>query len=139
MMVDLPARDHDEEGDATPPSLAPGKICYLQLPALDIGRSARFYETVFGWHIRRNNDGEVAFDDTVGEVSGTWVTGRPPSAEPGILLYVMVESVTQTLEKITAAGGETVTPFAAQGDGEAFATFRDPAGNVLGIGPQPEP
>ena len=67
-----------------PPTLAPGKICYLQLSALDIARSAESYETVFGWHIRRNDDGEAAFDDTVGEVSGTLVTGRPPSAEPGI-------------------------------------------------------
>jgi predicted enzyme related to lactoylglutathione lyase len=120
-----------------PPTLAPGKICYVQIPALDAGRSADFYETVFGWNIRRHNDGEVAFDDTVGEVSGTWVTGRPPSSEPGVLLYVMVESVVETLEKIANAGGETVVPPTAQGEGEAFATFRDPAGNVFGIGQQP--
>ncbi len=120
-----------------PPTLAPGKICYIQIPAVDIGRSAEFYEAVFGWNIRRRDDGEVAFDDTVGEVSGAWVTGRPPSAEPGVLVYIMVESVAQTLAKIAAAGGETVTPLTAQGEGEAFATFRDPAGNVLGIGQQP--
>ena len=120
-----------------PPTLAPGKVCYIQIPAVDTGRSAEFYEAVFGWNIRRRDDGEVAFDDTVGEVSGAWVTGRPPSAEPGVLVYIMVESVAQTLEKIAAAGGETVTPFTAQGEGEAFATFRDPAGNVLGIGQQP--
>jgi uncharacterized protein len=120
-----------------PPTLAPGKICYVQIPALDVARSAEFYETVFGWHIRRHNDGEVAFDDAVGEVSGTWVTGRAPSAEPGVLLYLMVESVVQTLENITAAGGETVMPLTTQGEGEAVATFRDPAGNVLGIVQQP--
>jgi uncharacterized protein len=119
------------------PTLAPGKVCYIQIPALDIGRSADFYETVFGWNIRRNSNGEVAFDDTVGEVSGTWVAGRPPSSEPGVLVYVMVESVAQTLEKIAAAGGETVMPLTPQGEGEAFATFRDPAGNVFGIGQQP--
>jgi uncharacterized protein len=122
---------------AMPPTLAPGKICYVQIPALDIDRSADFYETVFGWNIRRHNGGEVAFDDTVGEVSGTWVTGRLPSSEPGVLLYMMVESVAQTLEKIADAGGETVMPLTTQGEGEAFATFRDPAGNVLGIAQQP--
>jgi hypothetical protein len=120
-----------------PPTLAPGKLCYVQIPALDAARSAEFYETVFGWHIRRRSDGEIAFDDTVGEVSGTWVTGRPPSAEPGVLLYTLVESVAQTLEKITAAGGEIVMPLTPQGEGEAIATFRDPAGNVLGIAQQP--
>jgi uncharacterized protein len=120
-----------------PPTIAPGKISYIQIPALDVDRSAAFYETVFGWNIRRRNDGEVAFDDTVGEVSGTWLIGRPPSSEPGLLVYVMVESVEETLKKISAAGGEVVTALTPQGEGEAFATFRDPAGNVLGIGQQP--
>ena len=120
-----------------PPTLAPGKIGYLQIPALDVERSVGFYETVFGWTIRRRSNGEAAFDDTVGEVSGTWVTGRPPSSEPGLVVYVLVESVERTLEKIREAGGEVVTPLTPQGEGEAFATFRDPAGHVLGIGQQP--
>jgi predicted enzyme related to lactoylglutathione lyase len=120
-----------------PPTLAPGKICYVQIPAVDVERSVTFYETVFGWNIRRRDNGEVAFDDTVGEVSGTWVTGRPPASQPGLLVYVLVDSVEKTLRKITEAGGEVVTPLTPQGEGEAFATFRDPAGNVLGVGQQP--
>ncbi len=119
------------------PSIPAGKIAYLQIPAVDIGRSASFYETVFRWSIRRSSDGDVAFDDTVGGVSGRWITGRPPSAEPGIVVYVMVDSVEETLAAIVAAGGEVVTPFTPQGPREAFATFRDPAGNVLGLGQQP--
>jgi predicted enzyme related to lactoylglutathione lyase len=66
-------------------------------------------------------------------VSGTWLDDRPPSSEPGLLLYINVESVERGLERIVAAGGEVVTPLTPQGEGEAFATFRDPAGNVLGI------
>jgi predicted enzyme related to lactoylglutathione lyase len=120
-----------------PPTFAPGKIAYVQIPAIDVDRSAAFYEAVFGWNIRRRSNGEIAFDDGVGEVSGTWVTGRPPSSEPGLLVYVMVESVGQSLEKIVEAGGAVVTPLTPQGEGEAYATFRDPAGNVLGIGQQP--
>ena len=119
------------------PSIPSGKISYLQIPALDPGRSADFYEAVFGWNIRRRDDGDIAFDDTVGGVSGRWVTGRPPSAEPGIVVYTMVDSVADTLAAIVAAGGEVVTPLTPQGPGEAFATFRDPAGNVLGLGQQP--
>jgi predicted enzyme related to lactoylglutathione lyase len=120
-----------------PPTFAPGKIAYVQIPAIDVDDSAAFYEAVFGWNIRRRSNGEIAFDDGVGEVSGTWVTGRPPSSEPGLLVYVMVESVEQSLETIVEAGGAVVTPLTPQGEGEAYATFRDPAGNVLGIGQQP--
>ena len=120
-----------------PPTLAPGKISYVEIPSTDVDRSAGFYEAVFGWNLRRRGDGEIAFDDGVGEVSGTWVTGRPPLSEPGLLVYVMVDSVEQSLEKITEAGGAIVTPLTPQGEGEAFATFRDPDGNILGVFQQP--
>jgi predicted enzyme related to lactoylglutathione lyase len=50
-----------------------GKICYLELPATDIARSRAFYEAVFGWKTRTRGNGSIAFDDGVGEVSGTWV------------------------------------------------------------------
>ena len=120
------------------PSIPNGKICYIQLPALDIERSAAFYEAVFGWHIRRRSDGRVAFDDaTANGVAGTWVTDRPAAPDPGLLVYVMVDSVQQTLDRICASGGEIVTPLTAQGPGEAVATFRDPAGNVFGVAQQP--
>jgi len=111
----------------------PGKISYVQIPAADVGESADFYETVFGWNIRRRDGGRIAFDDTTGEVSGVWLTDRPPSVEPGLLMYMNVEDVQRALEKIVEAGGEIVTPLTPQGEGEAFATFRDPAGNVLGV------
>ena len=58
-----------------PPTLANGKICYLEIPAIDIARSADFYKTVFGWNIRKRGDGSISFDDATGEVSGTWVLG----------------------------------------------------------------
>ncbi len=111
----------------------PGKISYVQIPAGDVDRSADFYETVFGWNIRRRDGGQIAFDDAAGEVSGAWLTERPPSLQPGLLIYINVEDVQRALEKIVEAGGEIVTPLTPQGEGEAFATFRDPAGNVLGI------
>src|SRR5437867_1299824 len=67
------------------PTYGNGKICYIEMPATDIARSADFYKKVFGWQNRKRGDGSTAFDDSVGEVSGTWVLGRPPSAKPGLL------------------------------------------------------
>ncbi len=37
-----------------------GKICDLELPATDVGRSAAFYESVFGWRLRKRGDGQLA-------------------------------------------------------------------------------
>jgi len=81
-----------------PPTRANGKICYIEMPATDIARSAEFYKRVFGWNIRRRGDGSTAFDDTTGEVSGTWLLGRPPASAPGFLIYVMVDSVAATVK-----------------------------------------
>jgi predicted enzyme related to lactoylglutathione lyase len=115
-----------------PPTLSNGKICYVQLPARDIQASAEFYRAVFGWKIRTRSDGSTAFDDGVGEVSGTWVLGRPPAASPGLLVYIMVDDAEATIDAIVSAGGEIVQPIGGDAP-EITARFRDPAGNVLGI------
>ena len=114
------------------PNYRTGKICYLEIPAIDILESAQFYQQVFGWHIRQRNDGSTAFDDTTGEVSGTWVPGRPASIDPGLLVYIMVASAATTIEAIIAAGGEIVQ-LVNPDEREVYALFRDPAGNILGI------
>jgi predicted enzyme related to lactoylglutathione lyase len=119
-----------------PPTLAAGKISYLEIPAADIDRSASFYASVFGWRLRRRHHGAVAFDDPVDEVSGTWVTGRPPSDRPGVLVYIRVDDVGATLHTIVAAGGEVVQRIGSDTP-EITARFRDPAGNVLGIFEEP--
>ena len=113
-----------------------GKICYVEIPATDVARSAAFYQRVFGWNIRQRGDGSTAFDDSTGQVSGAWVLGRPASAQPGLLLYIMRDSVAATLETIVAQGGETVQPIGADAP-EITARFRDPAGNVVGLYQEP--
>lgn len=119
-----------------PPTLGNGKICYLEIPATDIARSSEFYERVFGWRVRRRGDGATSFDDAVGEVSGAWVLGRPPSTSPGVLIYIWCDRVAATLEAIIANGGEIVLPIGADAP-EITARFRDPAGNVLGVYQEP--
>jgi uncharacterized protein len=114
------------------PNYRTGKICYIEIPANSIVESAQFYQQVFGWHTRQRADGSTAFDDTVGEVSGTWVLGRPPSTDLGLLVYIMVADAATTIEAIIAAGGSIVQSVNPD-EHEVYAHFRDPAGNVLGI------
>jgi predicted enzyme related to lactoylglutathione lyase len=123
-------------GDLMPPTRANGKICYIEIPATDARRSSDFYHTVFGWRIRQRGDGNLAFDDATGEVSGSWVTGRPP-ATPGALIYVMVDSVVATCEAVVANGGKIVQPVGADAP-EITARFTDPFGNVLALYQEPD-
>lgn len=113
-----------------------GKICYIEFPAADVDRSADFYAKAFGWHIRQRGDRHTAFDDATGEVSGTWVTGRRPAAEPGLMLYVMVDDVAATVDAIIRLGGELVQPIGVDAP-EITARFRDPGGNVIGLYQEP--
>ena len=118
------------------PTIRNGKICYIEMPAIEIETSASFYKTVFGWNVRKRGDGATAFDDTVNEVSGAWVLNRKPMREVGLLFYIMVDSVEQTIEKLLATGGQLVQPIGMDAP-EITARFSDPAGNIIGLYQEP--
>jgi predicted enzyme related to lactoylglutathione lyase len=113
-----------------------GKICYLEIPALDIARSAEFYGQVFGWKTRQRGDGALAFDDAVGGVSGTWVRNRAPMHEGGLIVYIMVDDVAATIAAVKKSGGELVQDVGGDAP-EITARFRDPAGNLFGLYQEP--
>lgn len=118
------------------PTLGNGKICYVEMPALDVNISSSFYKEAFGWNIRTRGDGNIAFDDGVGQVSGTWVLGRGPSINPGLLIYIMVDDINAAVETVVAKGGTIVQPVGMDAP-ELTARFSDPAGNILGLYQEP--
>ncbi|HUQ20566.1 MAG TPA: VOC family protein [Gemmatimonadaceae bacterium] len=118
------------------PAPTNGKICYIELPAMDVEASEKFYSTVFGWPMRTRGDGSHAFDDTTGQVSGAFVKGRAASSAVGTLFYIMVDDVASTCNVIESNGGKIIQ--AIGGDSpEITARFLDPAGNVVGLYQQP--
>lgn len=114
------------------PEYKNGKICYIELPAIDIRASSDFYTKVFGWQIRHRANGQAAFTDSVNQVSGTWVIDRKPSTDAGILIYIMVDDVEAVLKKILSQGGKVVQK-TGKDLPEITARFSDPAGNILGL------
>jgi predicted enzyme related to lactoylglutathione lyase len=114
------------------PTFSNGKICYVELPSRDVKESVDFYQPVFDWKVRTRGDGSTAFDDGVGEVSGTWRSDRQPITEVGILIYIMVDDIESTMQAMMSHGGKIV-----QGVGfdhpEITARFTDPTGNLLGL------
>ena len=110
-----------------------GKICYLEIPANKAEDAAAFYSTIFGWQVRERGDGNLAFDDA-GSVSGTWVREADHTPEERTRVYIMVDSITASLEQIQAAGGRVLTPRKEIGPNMgAFAVFADPVGNEFGL------
>lgn len=114
------------------PTFGNGKICYIEIPSIDVQLSATFYKDIFNWKIREREDGTVTFDDGVNEVSGIWVTGRKTTTEQGLLIHIMVDSVEHTIDAIIDHGGQIVQPIGMDAP-EITARFTDPSGNVFGL------
>jgi len=109
-----------------------GGLSYLHIPAINVQQSAAFYEQVFGWSIHRRGDDRASFDDGGGYVSGAWVTDQAISREPGLLPYIYVNRIDDAIKQIEAQGGEVVKAPYLEGN-LWVATFRDPAGNAIGL------
>ena len=106
-------------------------ISYLRIPANDPQRTAAFYESVFGWTVDTNRP-NPSFEDGTGHVIGHFMADQAVAGEAGVRPYIYVERVDDTLEKVSGHGGTTVVAPYPEGD-LWVATFRDPAGNVLGV------
>jgi predicted enzyme related to lactoylglutathione lyase len=117
--------------DVDPRVFRASGISYLRIPAPDPGRTAAFYEFVFGWKVDSDRD-DPSFEDGTGHVIGHFVTNLPVAGEAGIRPYVYVDHLDDTLDKVAEHGGEVETAPYPEGD-LWVATFRDPAGNVLGV------
>ncbi len=120
------------EHGADPDLATPGAITYLHIPAADVRQAAAFYGRVFGWHINNPESDRPSFDTPGGRLSGAWITDHLAATEPGLLPYIYVDQVQATIERILTHGGEIVTEPFPEGL-LTVATFRDPAGNVIGL------
>jgi uncharacterized glyoxalase superfamily protein PhnB len=110
------------------------RLCYLEIPAVDLRDSIAFYERIFGWNIRGRDSDHPSFDDATGYVSGAWVLGREASREPGLLPYIWVDAIDGILAQVAALDGDVVeAPHLDSPEGAWIATFRDPAGNLIGL------
>jgi uncharacterized protein len=105
-----------------------GQLCYLQIPAADIARSAEFYARIFGWRTDPPGSGFEAPG-----LIGQWIDDRAPAADAGPLAWINVTGIDDTLAQVTANGGDVVEPPSLDGEVRWLASIHDPAGNLVGI------
>lgn len=126
-----PDQQAANDSGVTPNLARHGKLSYIVIPATDALALGAFYESVFGWEVGGRPE-HVSFADASGDLIGAFEPGNAVSTEPGILPHIYVHGVDATIERILANGGEVVREPYPEG-GLWVATFRDPAGNVMGI------
>ena len=110
----------------------PNGVSYLHIPATDPTASARFYQSAFSWAVHNLDGPDPGFEDGTGHVAGAWVTDQGVQREAGLLLYIYVDDTDAAARRIEAAGAEMEEAPRAEGT-LRVGTFRDPAGNLLGI------
>jgi 2,7-dihydroxy-5-methyl-1-naphthoate 7-O-methyltransferase len=109
-------------------SLVHGQVCYLQMPAVDAGRAAVFYQAVFGWQT------EHPYQDFESPgLIGQWVPGRPAAPDAGPMIWIHVADLDRTLASVIAHGGEIIDPPSPDGPTRTLATILDPEGNSIGL------
>jgi uncharacterized protein len=117
--------------DEEPRVFRAGGVSYLRIPAPEPHRLAAFYATVFGWKVDLDRE-DPNFEDGTGHVIGHFVSELPVAGASGVRPYVFVQSVDETLARAVAEGAEPATAPYPEGD-LRVATFRDPAGNEIGV------
>lgn len=115
-------------------------IRWFEVPVTDMDRAQRFYETVLGHPLRRENFGNellAVFPHEKPGTGGALHAGANASAAPasGIRIYLdCMPSIDAVLARVESAGGQIVAPRTALPPGLGFiAHLRDTEGNEVGL------
>lgn len=105
-------------------------VVHFEFTTADPEALGRFYADVFGWHTQ-SIPGDYVLIDTH---SGRGINGGIGKGDTNLsAVYVEVEDLEKSLEKIEGLGGKTDTPPVEMPGVVIFAKFTDPAGNVVGL------
>jgi predicted enzyme related to lactoylglutathione lyase len=121
------------------------KVVHFEITFDDQERAKEFYGSVFDWDLNDNDMGNgvvyttattVPIDDKMmptepGAINGGFTSRGSETPVP--VITIGVDSIDDTLKKVEAGGGSTITPRTPIPNMGAFAYFKDSEGNVMGL------
>ena len=118
--------------------LQPTVPAWFEIPAQDLDRASRFYESVLEAQLTREDQGAIrmaVFPHAKSQPSGALVKAdgyRP--ADQGSVVYLNVDDIRPALARVPKAGGTVLQPATKLPDQSGvFAQFRDSEGNRVGL------
>ena len=122
------------------------KVVHFEIPADNLARAKKFYNTVFGWKMNEIPEMEYVMVGTVesdengmpketGAINGGMLERQDPVKSP--VITINVKNIDQAAEAIEKNGGKIVRPKMAVGDMGYAAYFKDTEGNVIGLWQNP--
>lgn len=118
--------------------LQPSVPAWFEIPAQDLERAVKFYETVVATHLQRWEMGPMkmaVFPNEKPHPSGAVVhaDGYAPAAQ-GTVVYLNLDDIRPALGRVAAAGGSVLLPLTELPEGMGvFAQIRDSEGNRVGL------
>jgi len=121
------------------------KVVHFEIPVDDRARAKEFYASVFDWDVEDQDMGGGSVYTTVGTVEvDEKMTPKEPGAingglmdrtkdTPAPVVTIGVDAIDDSLKKVEASGGSTITPRTPIPNMGAFAYFKDSEGNVVGL------
>ena len=122
------------------------KVVHFEIPAEDLDRAKNFYGSVFGWDLSTMsmpNGGDYTSVVTTPVDEQTQMPTEPGAINGGMfqraenltspVITIDVEAIDDALAQVEASGGTVVAPRVAIEGMGAFAYFKDPEGNVMGL------
>lgn len=108
-------------------------VVHFEIHGEDSNAIAAFYSSVFEWTINANNPLNYGLVDTDAEGKGIGGGICHSNMAPAVLIYIQVDDPQLYLDKVEAAGGQTVVPVTEIPGAVTMAIFEDPAGNRIGL------
>ena len=112
------------------------RVIHFDIPASDPDKSQSFYTEIFGWQFNSFPGFDGYWLTHTGE--GPGINGglmRRNSPDQPVTVSIAVPSIDDALEQIQARGGQVAVPKTVI-PGGAFAFFKDPDGNIIGLSEQ---
>ena len=114
--------------------MAHGEYIHLDIPSDDLARARSFYEDIFGWSFQAVGDFpdfEMAQPGPGSLSAALGIRGKTAPDDPRI--YMNVDSIDDTLAKVTASGGSVVLGKTEVSGMGWYAAINDSEGNEIGI------
>jgi predicted enzyme related to lactoylglutathione lyase len=112
-------------------------MCWNELATTDPDAAAKFYSSLFGWEIKKNEGGPMPyteFKNAGTEIGGMYkLTEQMKGVPPNWVAYWMVDDCDAIANKASAAGGTLVVPPMDIPHVGRFSTIQDPQGAVFAI------
>lgn len=109
-------------------------IVHFELMGPDGEAQKDFYSEIFDWKIVAVEGFDNYFTANTDEGQLAGAVGQGSEEMPQyVTIYVQVDAIDPTLEKIQQSGGKTIVPRTEIPQVVTYALFTDPAGNMVGL------